>query len=509
MALKWFDERGEEMAPTAAFLAFDLGAESGRAVVGYLEKGRIRLEEVHRFANGPVRVHHHLYWDVLRLFDEIKRGLSLGARRGISVDGIGLSTWGVDFALLDQAGELLGNPYCYRDPRTDGMMERVFAIVPRQEIFERTGIQFMPLNTLYQLYATAVLQPARLEKATTLLMIPDLFNYWLTGRQGCELTDASTTQFFDARGRAWCREILARLGLPLHILPEVHPPGTVWGPLLPVVAEEVGLGDVPVIAPACHDTASAVAAVPADREDYVYLSSGTWSALGAEVDQPVISAESLNDNFTNESGVNGKYLFRKNIMGLWLLQECRRAWAAAGEDLDYGALVRLAGEARPFGPVVEPDHGSFLEPGDMPSRVRDFCRETGQEPPSDKGEMVRCILESLALKYRWVLERLERALRRRAAVIHVVGGGSKNGLLCQWTANATGRPVLAGPSEATTLGNILVQALARGYISSLREGRDIVRASFEVRAYRPQEQERWDEFYDRFLRVKERSTTLL
>ena len=497
------------MAATATFLAFDLGAESGRAVVSRLEGGRLHLEEIHRFANGPVRVHDHLYWDVLRLFEEIKRGLSLGARKATRIDGIGLSTWGVDSALLDRQGELLANPYCYRDPRTNGMMDRVVARMSRQEIFEHTGIQFMPLNTLYQLYATAVLQPARLESAGTLLMIPDLFNYWLTGRKGCELTDASTTQFFDAHRRTWSREIFERLGLPFRILPEIHPPGTVLGPLLPSVAEEVGLPDVPVIAPASHDTASAVAAVPAAGDDYIYISSGTWSAVGAEVDQPVITAQTLRDNFTNESGVDGKYLFRKNVMGLWLLQESRRTWAEAGQEYDYATLVRMGAQARPFGPVVEPDHESFLAPGDMPSRINDFCRNTGQEPPTDRGALVRCVLESLALKYRWIVDRMEEALGPLAPVVNVVGGGSLNTLLCQLTANALGKTVLAGPSEATTLGNVLVQAIARGYISSLEEGRNIVRNSFELKEYRPQERDRWEEFYARFLKVKEKSTTLL
>ncbi|MCC7353407.1 MAG: rhamnulokinase [Anaerolineae bacterium] len=497
------------MAATATFLAFDLGAESGRAVISRLEAGRLHLEEIHRFANGPVRVHDHLYWDVLRLFEEIKRGLSLGARKVPQIDGIGLSTWGVDSALLDKQGELLANPYCYRDPRTGGMMDKVFARMSRQEIFQHTGIQFMPLNTLYQLYATAVLQPARMENAGTLLMMPDLFNYWLTGRKGCELTDASTTQFFDAHKRTWSREIFERLALPIRILPEIYPPGTVLGPLLPSVAEEVGLSGVPVIAPASHDTASAVAAVPASQQGAVYISSGTWSAVGAEVDRPVITDQTLRDNFTNESGVGGKYMFRKNVMGLWLLQESRRTWAEAGEEYDYATLARMGAQARPFGPVVEPDHESFLAPGDMPSRINDFCKNTGQEPPADKGALVRCVLESLALKYRWIVDRMEDALGPLAPVVNVVGGGSRNELLCQVTANALGKTVLAGPSEATTLGNVLVQAIARGHVASLDEGRGIVRSSIELKEYPPQERRRWEEFYARFLKVKEKSTTLL
>ena len=497
------------MVATATFLAFDLGAESGRAVVSRLENGKLHLEEVHRFTNGPVHIHDHLYWDVLRLFEEVKRGLSLGAQKATHVNSVGISTWGVDSALLDRHGELLAIPYCYRDPRTAGMMDKVSAHISRQEIFERTGIQFMPLNTLYQLYATAVLQPARLESASTLLMMPDLFNYWLTGRRGCELTDASTTQFFDAHLRTWSHEIFERLALPLRILPEIYPPGTVIGSLLPSVAAEVGLAGVPVIAPASHDTASAVAAVPFSQKNSIFVSSGTWSAVGVEVGQPVITAQTLRDNFTNESGVAGKYMFRKNVMGLWLLQESRRTWAEAGQEYDYVTLARMGAQASPFGAVVEPDHESFLAPGDMPTRIQDFCRATGQVPPAEKGALVRCILESLALKYRWIVDRMEEALGPLAPVVNVVGGGSRNEFLCQLTANALGKTVLAGPSEATVLGNVLVQAIAGGFVASLEEGRGIVRHSFELKEYVPQERDRWEEFYARFLKMKTKSTTLL
>jgi len=386
-------------------------------------------------------------------------------------------------------------------------MERIFKIVPRERIFELTGIQFMPLNTLYQLYATAVLKPAVLERASTLLMMPDLFNYWLTGRKACELTDASTTQFLQARPRTWCSSLLQKLRLPVSILPEIVEPGTVLGRLLGTVSE--ALAGVPVIAVASHDTASAVGAVPAQRKDAVYLSSGTWSALGAEVAEPSIDAKSLKHNFTNECGLGGSYMFRKNIMGLWLLQECRRKWAEEGRSLGYDELVRMASSAEPFGSFVEPDHESFLAPGDMPGRIAEFCRATGQKPPEGEGPLVRCVLESLALKYRWVLERLEESLGIRAGVIHVVGGGSRNGLLCQLTADATGRPVVAGPDEATASGNVLVQAMAKGLVGSLAEARGIVRASYKLLEYEPREGERWQELYGRFVSMKETSTTLL
>jgi rhamnulokinase len=498
------------MSRSAKFLAFDLGAESGRALLGRIEKEKLSLEEVHRFPNRPVQTLDHLNWDVLRLFEEIKQGLAECARKnGNDLDGIGLNTWGVDSALLDARGELLGNPYCYRDQRTGGMMEKVFAKMPKKEIFELTGIQFMPLNTLYQLYATFDGSPRTLELAETLFMMPDLFNYWLTGIKGCERTDASTTQFFEARSRAWSRTIFERLGLPFRILPDLILPGTVLGPLLPSVASAVGLKDVTVITPACHDTACAVAAVPMGARPSVYISSGTWSALGAEIPDPVITDASLEYNFTNESSASGQYMFRKNIMGLWLLQECRRTWAEGGSSYDYGELVDLATRAVPFGAMVEPDHESFLQPGDMPTRIVEFCRDTGQSSPEDEGAFVRCILESLALKYRWVLDKLEESLNMRAEIVHIVGGGSRNRLLCQLTANATGRPVLSGPDEAATSGNILMQAKAKGYLASLEEGIDLIKNSFELIEYQPEETQRWELFYSQFLKMKESSTTLL
>jgi rhamnulokinase len=497
------------MGAHTAFLAFDVGASSGRAVVTRLRNGGLEMEEIHRFPNGPVQIQGHVHWNVLQLLEEIKRGIGLAAQRKESVASIGLSTWGVDSALLDREGELLGVPYCYRDSRTGGIMERVFESIPRERIFELTGIQFMPLDTLYQLYATKVLKPATLDLAGTLLMIPDLFNYWLTGRKGCELTDASTTQFLDARTPAWCREIFDRLDLPFDILPEIHPPGTVLGSLAVEVADEVGLVGVPVVAPASHDTASAVAAVPASNDRSVYISCGTWVALGALVGEPVITAQTLRDNFTNERGVEGKYMLRKNIVGLWLLQESRRIWSQAGQSYSYEDLVDLAERAEAFGPMVEPDHPSFLAPGDIPARIQAFCQETGQEPPADVGSIARCILESMALKFRYVLENLEQALGWRARVVHMVGGGCKNELLCQLTADATGRPLLAGPSEATTLGNAVVQAEALGEIGSLEEGRDLIRASYEMVGYEPQASDRWDEFYGRFVKLRETTTTLL
>ncbi len=492
------------MAKAIGFLAFDLGAESGRAVLGCFDGEKLSLSEVYRFPNGPVRVLGSLYWDVLHLWSEIKHGLRLCARQGkVELVGIGVDTWGVDFALLGADDSLLGNPHHYRDPRTEGMMEEAFRRVPREEIFERTGIQFMPINTLYHLLAMAIHEAPALKLARTFLMMPDLFNFWLTGRKVCEFTDATTTQFYDPRKGTWSKLLFKKLGLPFHILPEIVPPGTVLGPLLPSVAEEVGLRKVPVIAPACHDTGSAVAAVPARGEDWAYISSGTWSLMGTEITEPIINAQSLAYNFTNEGGVCGTFRFLKNIMGLWLVQECRRTWARAGEEFSYEELTEMAACAEPFKALVDPDHPVFLRPGDMPATIKNFCERTGQPVPETKGAILRCALESLALKYRWVLERLEAMLRRRLEVIHIIGGGSRNKLLNQFTADATQRLVMAGPAEATAIGNILMQTLASGYIASLQEGREMVRRSFKMTTYEPGDPTRWDEAYTRFLTIME------
>lgn len=494
------------MAQTSNYLAFDLGAESGRAVIGSFDGERLALSTLHRFPNGPVRVFDSLYWDVLRLFNELKAALSLYRRQQeAELDGIGLDTWGVDFGLLGRDGQLLANPHHYRDLRTEGMLEAVLAQVPRREVFNYTGIQFMEINTLYQLLAMRRSGDPALEQAEALLMMPDLFNYWLTGVRACEFSDATTTQFYDPRAGDWARPLLERLGLPMHILQEIVPPGTILGSLHPSVAAEVGMGAVPVIAPACHDTGSAVAAVPARGRDFAYISSGTWSLMGVETPQPVISDDSLAWNFTNEGGVFGTFRLLKNIMGLWLVQECRRTWAQEGEDLSYDELTALAAAAPAFGPLVEPDSHDFLRPGDMPARIIAFCQATGQEAPETRGEILRCTLESLALKYRWVLERLERMLGRRLETIHIVGGGAQNRLLCQFAADATQRLVIAGPVEATALGNILMQAIARGRIGSLEEGREVVRRSTEMHIFEPGPVAGWNDAYARLEALHERT----
>ncbi len=486
------------------FLAVDLGAESGRVVAGQFDGQCIGLEEVHRFPNGPVAVQGHLHWDVLRLWADIKAGLAKAAQTyGDRVAGIGLDTWGVDFGLLDAHDELLGNPYHYRDRRTDGIMERAFQIVPRAEIFERTGIQFIQLNSLYQLLAMAEAQSPQLEAAQSFLMMPDLFNFWLTGRKVNEFSDATTSQCYDPRAGTWAYGLLEKLDIPTRLFGEIAPPGTVLGTLLPALAAETGLPPVPVIAPATHDTGSAVAAVPMDPANALYLSSGTWSLMGVESPVPIINAAMLAYNLTNEGGVDGTFRLLKNIMGLWLVQECRREWQRAGAAYDYAALTQMAADAPAFGPLVYPGNDRFLAPGDMTPRLQAFCRETGQAAPETKGAILRCALESLALEYRWVAEKLDELTGKRLATIHIIGGGSQNELLNQFAADATGRAVVAGPVEATALGNVLVQAIALGHIGSIAEGRQVIARSFALKTFEPRDTAAWDAAYQRYLGMRE------
>jgi rhamnulokinase len=475
-------------------LAIDLGAESGRGVLGSFDGDRLALDVVHRFPNGPVRTLDTLHWDVLRLHAEILN--SLRAVKGI--DSVGVDTWGVDFALLGRGGTLLGNPRHYRDPHTAGAMEAAFLKVPKAEIYRRTGLQFMRINSLYQLIALQRDRSPLLDAAESILFIPDLFHYFLTGTIANESTDASTSQLLDPHTRTWATDLIAAFGLPAKMFGPIVQPGTVLGPLRPAVAADTGLGSVPVIAPATHDTGSAVAAVPARGESWAFISSGTWSLLGTELSQPLVTDAALAANFTNEGGVAGTTRLLKNIMGLWLAQECRRCWEKAGTKYTYDELVRLAEAAPPFASLVDPDDPAFLLPANMPEAVGEFCRKNGQTAPAEAGAVVRCCLESLALKYRCVLEKLEGLIGRRLDVIHVVGGGSQNALLCQWTADACSRPVLAGPVEATALGNLLVQMLGLGLLGSLADGREVVRRSVAVTTYEPRDAGRWDEQYGRF-----------
>jgi rhamnulokinase len=492
------------MTPQATFLAFDLGAESGRAVVGHLEDDRLRLEEIHRFPNGPVQVLDSLHWDVLRLWSEIKHGLGLAAKKyGDDLVSIGLDTWGVDFGLLAADDTLLGNPYHYRDSRTDGMMEAAFEIVPRAEIYEQTGIQFMQLNSLYQLFAMAQANAPTLALAQAFLNIPDLLNFWLSGRKASEFSIATTSQCYDPRAGDWAHDMLERLGIPSHIFGEFVPPGTVLGNLRASVCAETGSPTIPVIASASHDTAAAVAAVPTVSEDYIYLSSGTWSLMGVELPEPIITEQSLAYDLTNEGGVDGTFRFLKNIMGLWLVQECRREWARTGDSYSYDELTRMAAEAPAFGPLVSLADSRFLPPGEMPDRIQTFCRKTGQAIPETRGQIIRCVLESLALEYRWVAERLDEIVGRSLPTLHIFGGGSQNKLLNQFAADATGRTVVAGPVEATAIGNVLVQAIALGHLANLAEARALVRRSFEVETYEPRDTAAWDEACHKYLNLRD------
>jgi len=488
------------MAATLNFAAVDLGAESGRVMLARFDGAALTLEECHRFPNVPVRVPARsgatLHWDILRLWGDIQHGLAAaGQRAGGPLAGLGVDTWGVDFGLLDASGRLLGNPVHYRDGRTAGMLDAAFQRVPRAEIFAQTGLQFMAINTLYQLLALVQEQSPVLETAQTLLTIPDLLNYWLTGAAVNEFSNATTTQCFNPRTGDWARDLLRQLGIPAGWFGPIVQPGTVLGPLRPELADTLGLGAVPVIAPATHDTGSAVAAVPLQDRNALYLSSGTWSLMGVEVTEPVIDARTLALNFTNEGGVAGTYRLLKNIMGLWLVQECRRTWAAQGREYSYAELTHLAEQAEPFRSLVAVGDERFLAPGDMPARLQAFCRETGQPVPDTPGAVVRCALESLALEYRWVTERLAELTGQSLPVIHIIGGGSQNALLNQFTADATGRTVLAGPVEATALGNVLVQALAAGRISSIAEGRALIRRSFPLQTFTPRDPEPWEAAY--------------
>jgi rhamnulokinase len=497
------------MAEETAFVAVDLGAESGRAVLGRFDGERMALEEVHRFPNTPLRLPDGLHWDVLRIVGEVKDGLVKAARNAGRIESLGVDSWGVDFALLDRDGCLISNPYHYRDPRTEGMEKKAFDRMPREEIYGVTGIQFLPINTLYQLLAmegSPLLGPAQ-----TLLLIPDLIGFWLTGEKACEFTIASTTQLCDARSGGWARDLIEKMGFPGHIFAEIIQPGTQLGPLLDDVAEETGVKEgFPVTAVASHDTASAVVAVPAESENFAYISSGTWSLVGVELPEPAIAPEGMEANFTNEGGFGGTTRFLKNVMGLWILQECRRTWAREGRDYSYEELTHFAEAVPGAGSLIDPDHPTFLFPGEMPARIRRFCRETGQSPPEEPGEVVRCVLESLALKYRWVLERSEEITGRRAKVIHVVGGGVQNTLLCQLTADATRRQVRAGPVEATALGNLMVQAYSRGYLGSLEEIRAAVRgSSIEVRDYQPAGSgDEWEDAFERLRRIMDAAAQL-
>ena len=487
------------MPSTSVHLAIDLGAESGRVLAGLVDRdddglSGVRLEEVHRFPNGPVDWigtdgGHSLRWPIARLWSDIQDGLTLAAKRyGRDIATIGCDTWGVDYVLLTQSGELLGQPFNYRDRRNSSAYASATARVPKAEIFAATGIQFMEINTLYQLVATREQTPELLDAAATFLMVPDLFHWLLTGERKAEFTDATTTQFVDPTTRDWCRDLLSRLDIPTAMLPPIVEPGSQIGTVRPALSESTGLPEVPVIAPPTHDTAAAVVAVPTDRTghaDWAYISSGTWSLIGVETQAPILTDEAREQNVTNEGGVCGTTRLLKNVMGLWLVQGVKRSIEAAGRTIDYDELTRLARESEPMRSLVKPNDPRFLAPPDMAEELRSACRDTGQPVPETDGQLARCALDSLALKYREVLRGLETLTGETVGTLHVVGGGSKNDLLNQLTADACGIPVVAGPVEATGLGNVLYQAEPAHDLDGLRRLRQLVRESHTLRTFTP------------------------
>ncbi|MBN2272382.1 MAG: rhamnulokinase [Sedimentisphaerales bacterium] len=486
------------MAEIKKYIAVDLGAESGRVMIGSVSAEKLILQEIHRFGNGPIDEDGALKWDFEKLMSEIKVGIAKAAKAaGAQVWGIGVDSWGVDFGLLDGSGELVENPYHYRDSRTNEMRKKAYELMPKRDIYENSGIQFMQLNSLYQLLAMRLANSIALAKAKNLVFIGDLVSYYLCGKIFAEYTLASTSQFMDMRTGQWSKAIMEGLSLPMNILPKVVQPGTVVGQLGAKIGVGLRCGPIPVIAVGAHDTASAVVGVPAGDGNWAYLSSGTWSLMGVEIPRAIISDKTFRYEFTNEGGVKNTVRLLKNIMGLWLMQECRRKWQKQGEEFTYDELTALAQEAEPFAGRLTVDDSAFLAPGDMPKRINEHLAKTGQQTTDDKGQIIRIILESLALRYRAVMEYIEDATGNRIDVLHIVGGGIQNELLCQFTANALGKKVVTGPIEATASGNILMQAIATGQIKSLADARKIVRKSFALKEYQPQDTAVWEEQYQK------------
>ncbi len=491
------------MADNANYIAVDLGAESGRVMLGRIADGRLKLEQVHRFGNGPVQEQGTLRWDFPKLLTEIKTGIGMAAKvTDGRVAGIGVDTWGVDFGLLGADGKLLENPYHYRDSRTNGMMDKAFALMPKRRVYESTGIQFMQLNSLYQVLAMRLANSDVLARTDRLLFVADLISYFLCGKAFGEYTLASTSQMMDMKTGKWSGPIFKELALPMKIMPKVIMPGAVVANRTSSVAKEIGCGKIPVIAVGSHDTASAVLGVPASGDKWAYLSSGTWSLMGVELPSAIVNDKTFQYEFTNEGGVENTIRLLKNIMGLWLVQECKRQWQREGQDLSYGELAQMATKAKPFFGYVNCDNSDFLAPGDMPARINKCLSDTGQKATQDKGQMVRLVLESLALKYRRVLSAIEDVTGSVVDVLHIVGGGIQNELLCQFTANATGKKVITGPIEATASGNILMQAKATGQVKSIAEARTVIRNSFEMKEYRPQDIALWEKQYAKFVAGK-------
>ncbi len=486
------------------YLAFDLGASSGRAILGTIEDGKISLKELHRFANGPVSINGGLFWNIVGLFTELKTGLAKALQETPDIEGLAIDTWGVDYTFIDNDGFIVGNPRNYRDPRTEDVMDYAFSKISKEKIYELTGIQFMSINSVFQLAASVRDNDKQLQIADKLLFTPNALTYLFCGNISAEYSIATTSQIFNPKTKAWASEIINALGLKPTLFPKIVPSGTIAGELLPSIQEELKCGPIKVILTGSHDTASAVAAVPVEPgSNWAYLSSGTWSLIGLELDEPLINAETLEANYTNEGGVGGKIRFLKNIMGLWLIQQCRDEWIRQGCEYSFGKMVELASAAEPFFAFVDPNDQSFVTPGNMPQRIVDYCKKTGQRVPESHGQIIRIALESLAMRYRRSVIELEKITGKKIDVLHIVGGGCKNDLLNQFTANACGVKILTGPVEATALGNIVVQAMATGDVKDLAEARRIVAASTELGTFLPKDVEVWDKEYDRFLKFSE------
>lgn len=483
-------------------LAFDYGASSGRAILGSFDGNRLQLKEIHRFSNDPVMVGNSLYWDILRLYHEMKQGILKGHQevQG-NISSIGTDTWGVDFGLLDKNDVLLGNPFHYRDSRTEDMIDEALKVVSRNRIYQDTGIAFQKFNTLYQLLSMVKSRSTMLERAETLLFVPDLLAFFLTGNKACEFTISSTSQMLLAGRGTWAYDLLNELGIPVEILPEIIDAGNVAGTLQKSIQDELGVKEIPVIAVASHDTGSAVISAPLDHADDAYISSGTWSLLGIESEKPIINDTTLNLNYSNEGGINRIARLLKNIMGLWVYQECRRAWNKEGISVSFDQMDALAEAAAPFQAYIDVDDEAFYSPGKMPQKVIAYCEKTGQKAPTDMGSVVRIVQESLALKYRSVVEGLEEITGRKVPVLHIVGGGCKNMMLSQFTANILNRPVTAGPIEATAIGNVMSQLIALKEVDDLHQAREVVKQSFPTETYQPENTDQWEEAYAQYKQV--------
>ena len=484
-----------------SFLAFDIGATSGRSILGTLDNGRLQMKELTRFSNQMLQIGNHFHWNIYSLFEYLKAALIAVNKEGVKISSIGIDTWGVDFALIANDGAILGAPYAYRDPHTDGMPDKYFSIVPREKVYDLTGIQVMNFNSLYQLFALKQANSSLLEAASEMLFMPDALAYLLTGNKVVEYTIASTSQILNPRTKQFEAQLLEAAGVAPSILGDLVISGHVVGTLTDALADESELGKVPVIAVAGHDTASAVAAVPAENERFAYLSSGTWSLMGIEVKDAIINDETYTLNFTNEGGIEGTTRFLKNITGMWLLEQCLKEWKKEGITYAYEKLVHIAESAPAFQSLIDPDHASFANPASMTKAIREYCIASGQTAPETHAEFVRCIFESLSLKYKSILEKLIDLAPFAIEKLHVIGGGSKNPLLNQWTANAIGIPVIAGPSEATAIGNIMIQAKAAGCVGSLTEMRQIIRNSIQLEEFLPENEAEWGKAYGKFLKV--------